>query len=150
MKVCSVCKREHDSVTKTCEKCKEYNRNWRAKNRDRDRAHGRKYYATHKAEVKERSRKRHAANPLRSRRRHLIERYGLSDSDYEQILVEQNGVCAICSGPPKLGKNLDVDHCHDTGKVRGLLCRQCNVAIGSLKDDPKLTRAATEYLEKER
>ena len=60
------------------------------------------------------------------------------------MLERQGKVCGICKTP---GKPLCVDHCHATGKVRGLLCRDCNLGLGNYKDNPVFTRAATAYLE---
>ena len=71
--------------------------------------------------------------------------YGITIADYNAILERQGGVCAICKKHP--GETLCVDHCHATGKVRGLLCRKCNAAIGFLEDDPRNARAAAAYLE---
>lgn len=73
--------------------------------------------------------------------------------DYEFMLKSQNGVCAICgqSETKKTGNKIDllsVDHQHTTSKIRGLLCSKCNVGLGNFRDDPKLLRKATEYLEK--
>jgi len=64
------------------------------------------------------------------------------------MFQEQNGVCAICGckGDGRW-KTLCVDHNHDTGNVRGLLCRSCNTALGQMKDDPSLLRNAVLYLE---
>lgn len=74
--------------------------------------------------------------------------YGISLADYEQMLVEQDGRCAICGQPPK-DRRLAVDHDHETGRVRGLLCYgHCNRAIGLLRDNPELLRRAAEYLER--
>lgn len=73
--------------------------------------------------------------------------YALSIDAYETLLAEQKGLCAICQKPP--GKTrLGVDHCHDTGKVRALLCTKCNTAIGQLQHDPDLAMKAALYLEK--
>lgn len=55
--------------------------------------------------------------------------------------------CAICFEAPRLGERLAVDHCHETGVVRGLLCRRCNTGIGLLRDDPMVLNAAVAYLE---
>ena len=74
----------------------------------------------------------------------LAQVYGLSPQDYDAMLAEQGGVCAICKTRPD--KPLFVDHSHATGKVRGLLCRLCNFRLGFMRDDPRLTAAATEYL----
>ena len=72
------------------------------------------------------------------------EAYGLSLQDYRAMLERQGNICGICKTP---GKPLCVDHCHATGKVRGLLCRDCNLGLGNYKDNPVFTRAATAYLE---
>jgi len=71
--------------------------------------------------------------------------------DYQQLLTEQGGVCQICKCPPKenSAKNMSqlrVDHCHETGKVRGLLCHSCNVAIGHLGDNLSTLQNAILYL----
>lgn len=70
--------------------------------------------------------------------------YGISDEDYQALLARQGGLCGICR---KKKRPLCVDHCHVTGKVRGLLCHKCNLGLGHYDDDPVLTRAATSYLE---
>jgi len=79
--------------------------------------------------------------------------YGITAEDYYSMLVDQNGKCAVCeseevnSSRVSSGK-LFIDHCHDTGKVRGLLCSKCNHAIGLLNDDPELLHKAIAYLNK--
>ena len=79
-------------------------------------------------------------------RRYIREReYGLTVEDVDRMLAEQRGRCPICR-TPITSETLDVDHDHATGKVRGLLCGRCNVAIGQLKDDPKVIRSAIRYL----
>jgi hypothetical protein len=91
-------------------------------------------------------RRRRAADPdHRDKRR--ARSYGLSLQDYRAMRERQKNVCGICKTP---GKPLCVDHCHATGKVRGLLCRGCNLGLGNYKDNPVLTRAATAYLEASR
>lgn len=77
---------------------------------------------------------------------YLRQQFGLSMSDYAQMLAAQSGVCAICENTCSTGQRLSVDHDHGTGKVRGLLCRKCNTAIGFLKDDPMLAERALDYL----
>lgn len=78
--------------------------------------------------------------------------YGLSLQDYEDLLHKQNSVCAICLQPETTKsnagyiKNLSVDHCHATGKVRGLLCHHCNTGIGKFMDDVTLLESAIKYL----
>lgn len=82
-----------------------------------------------------------------SRRNHLQKKYGITDKDYEQMLQDQDGCCVICKRKP-VGKNrLSVDHCHQTGKVRGLLCNPCNSGMGRFEDNPQRMREAVRYLE---
>ncbi|MGA7486292.1 MAG: endonuclease VII domain-containing protein, partial [Xanthobacteraceae bacterium] len=82
------------------------------------------------------------------RERHALTRlrrlYGLSGERYRQMLEQQNGVCGICKGPSR--RRLCVDHCGVTQEVRGLLCDNCNTAIGLLGHDPERLRAAAAYL----
>lgn len=82
-------------------------------------------------------------------RRQKLNSYGLTEEQHEIILQRQNGVCAICK-TFKLRANdahLCIDHSHKTNKVRGLLCSNCNSAIGKLNDDINLLKNAIEYLE---
>jgi len=83
----------------------------------------------------------------------LWTKYGLSPADYAEMVLAQDGKCAICGLPEtavrrgKL-KALAVDHDYETGKVRGLLCQKCNVMLGMACDDPIRLRAAAKYLQK--
>lgn len=75
--------------------------------------------------------------------------YGLSPSIVEQIWNEQNRQCAICKEYIELwSKNTHIDHNHETGRVRGLLCLSCNTGLGHFKDNPNLLREAAAYLER--
>lgn len=77
-----------------------------------------------------------------------LRQYGLTPEDYEGLLVQQGFCCAICGvHASELEKALCVDHDHDTHKVRGLLCSECNQAIGKLQDDPELCFQAGKYLQ---
>ena len=83
----------------------------------------------------------------------LMRMYGIDINRYNQILESQNYTCAIC-GSTEIGtkhqKNFHVDHCHTTKKVRGLLCKSCNIMLGEAKDDPRIISRAIEYLERSR
>lgn len=85
-----------------------------------------------------------------SRRKHLWATYRLTPEDFDRMVQEQSGLCAICRHPPKKSRYgvLDVDHLpgSDPVIVRGLLCHQCNLAIGLLRDDPSVALSASEYL----
>ena len=81
----------------------------------------------------------------------LKRNYGITLDDYNEILIKQNHVCAICGGEETLiikGKNRDlaVDHNHETGKVRGLLCSKCNTAIGFFNEDIRIIKTAIRYI----
>jgi hypothetical protein len=74
--------------------------------------------------------------------------YGISLDEYYKLVKKQNGVCAICKQKQRAGRKtrLSVDHCHTTGKVRGLLCDTCNRSIGLLKDNIDVLQNAIQYL----
>ena len=80
------------------------------------------------------------------RDREYRKRFGITKAQYDALLSEQGGSCAICKSTPGR-RRLDVDHCHLTGKVRGLLCETCNKTLGFFNDDPELLKAALKYLE---
>lgn len=76
--------------------------------------------------------------------------YALSELEHTTMLVSQNYRCAICKTDKPTGRNniLHIDHCHTTGKIRGLLCHHCNVALGSMFDNIESLKSAILYLEK--
>ena len=80
------------------------------------------------------------------RRAHLRAKYGLTPADYDWMLAGQGGGCAICGEPAPDGQSLHVDHCHDTGRVRGLLCFNCNAGLGMFDHDGARLGAAAAYL----
>lgn len=93
---------------------------------------------------------------LQARKYQLKRLYGLSMWDYHEMLRNQDGVCAICGNPegaidPRTGEPnyLSVDHNHETGEVRGLLCNNCNNGLGRFRDNPNILQAAIEYLRAE-
>lgn len=81
-----------------------------------------------------------------------LAKQGLTPEDYDRILAEQGGRCAICpaTDPGKVGRTYSgkfaADHCHKTGQSRGLLCHKCNMGLGLFCDDPDLLLAAAKYL----
>lgn len=72
--------------------------------------------------------------------------YGLSADEYIKMHEKQDGKCAICKKEPSTKRGLHIDHCHKTGKVRGLLCHNCNIGIGNFSHDSDLLSTAIEYL----
>lgn len=81
--------------------------------------------------------------PEARREAKLRKKYGITGAEYNAMREEQEGSCLICRGRPDV---LVVDHCHKTGRVRGLLCASCNTALGYLYDSPEVASAAAEYL----
>lgn len=79
----------------------------------------------------------------------LKRRYNITEDFYNDLLVNQNNVCAICKKECSTGRSLAVDHCHSTNVIRGLLCSNCNVGLGKFKDDIDLLKGAIKYLERE-
>mgnify|MGYP001562051975 CR=1 FL=1 len=122
---------------------------WREKNEEYERVRHKKYREEHKEEI---AAKQKEYNLRRSPESRLASwyrlRYDLSFEDYNVILEAQGGGCAICGARvgDSLRRRLVVDHNHGTGKVRGLLCGRCNMAIGLFLDDKELLVAAVGYL----
>lgn len=124
-------------------------------------AHGPVYRSNCKVCASTRAKQWFRDNPERTaaskRRWNLWKNYGVTVEEYEALLAAQNGVCAICGNGqqarPTVGavqrSRLSVDHCHDSDRVRGLLCDTCNRAIGLLGDRVDLLRKAIDYLERE-
>lgn len=76
-----------------------------------------------------------------------LKRRGITEDQYNNFLKSQNNLCAICQGTnEEASKDWAIDHCHDTGKVRGLLCQSCNVMLGFSKDNINTLQKAIEYL----
>ena len=72
--------------------------------------------------------------------------YGIEPAEYLEMCNSQQGKCAICGNEPTTQRGLHLDHCHDTGQVRGLLCHGCNTGLGAFSDDPELLAKAITYL----
>ncbi len=147
-KICSKCKIDKpfedyfkDNLRKIGIRCKckaccsEETTDWREKNRSE--------YNNYAAMWR-------AKNPGRQHAMEIKRRYSMSVADYNALLVAQHCQCKICQRPhdPSVNRGrLYVDHCHKTNQVRGLLCSRCNIALGSLGDDPEVLKKAIIYLE---
>jgi hypothetical protein len=85
---------------------------------------------------------------LRDKGKTIERAYGITLKEYENLYIKQNGMCAICHHPEPVKSRLflAVDHDHKTGKVRGLLCSKCNMAIGSFGDSVEYLLSAIRYL----
>jgi hypothetical protein len=93
-----------------------------------------------------RKRKEHEF-PDYQRHKNLWRKYKIRPATYDIMLKAQGGVCAICGQEPGEGKYLVVDHCHASGKNRGLLCNRCNIGLGGFRDTVAFMYAAIRYIE---
>lgn len=142
MKQCTVCKQEKPLTEFYSYKASKDGKAYRCKSCDND---ARKKWKNNNPEKAQ----------LSQRVRNLKHKYGVDLDWYNQKLKEQNYCCAICKikeNKVLRGANVElsfaVDHCHTTGKVRGLLCNQCNRALGMFKDNIGLIEKAIQYLSK--
>jgi hypothetical protein len=140
------------------EKQKANNRKHYHENLETERERGRKYYFEHQEERrkyrlehqgynknKEYNKKYYLEHKENIREQILKKWYSISVKECEEILIQQGGVCAICGNFPKK-QRLDIDHDHKTGKVRGLLCKRCNLMLGNAEDNRSILQSALIYL----
>jgi hypothetical protein len=132
------------STTKVCNVCSEW---YTLSEFHKDSSSKDGLRSTCKLCAKKRAQENHLANPLRAKDYNLRRYYGISLADYLKMLEAQNGRCKICGTDAPGGKGtFHVDHCHDSSKVRGLLCRSCNVGLGHFNDNISLLSLAILYL----
>lgn len=123
-------KRRESSIKRACEYMQsEKRKQWREDNREKNREYARNKYWETKHQLKH------------------IKRYGITLEEYEAMYEKQEGKCFICRIPSEqLNRPLNVDHCHITGKVRKLLCGNCNSAIGLVEEDIDTINRLIDYL----
>lgn len=141
------------------------NRAWRAANLEKHRQLNRAWQAANPLTPEQKARKAEqkrawvAANREKDRQRErarTLKQYGMTPADYEAMLEAQNHQCAnpVCGNvadlSPGIAGRLHVDHDHDTGRVRGLLCTNCNLALGKCRDSPAILRGLADYVEADR
>jgi hypothetical protein len=140
----------------------ERQRRYRERHPDKVKASIKKYTSTdeYRAKAREKMRQRRAekpdenreycrrwykANPDKVRAQKLKSQYGLTPEQWDAMFAAQGGVCAACGSVPARPV---VDHCHSTGKVRGIVCDPCNLILGHADDDPNHLRQVAAYLER--
>ncbi len=152
---CRACRAEdsREYRKKTPEKSREAAQRWRSENPEWRRAYNAHYYAENTAYHRARyaadpeharalSTKWQKANPTKVRDSRMRARYGIEFADFERMIAAQEGRCLVCDEAARLV----IDHNHETGAIRGLLCRNCNSGIGLLGDSVELLRRAIAYL----
>lgn len=118
--------------------------------KEKKNANAKAYYQSHKEEASKYRKKWIKENPDKRFEYHLIKTYfGMTLNQYNELFNKQCGCCAICGAHP-IGKRrmLHVDHDHNTGKTRGLLCHTCNILLGGAKDNVDILYKAIDYLTK--
>lgn len=140
----------------TPEEKRQYNRKWYHDNKEVNKEKWYKARQTRRKKAVASSLAWNRKNPDKIKAAKVKREFGITFEQYESMRVEQNNKCAICKLPEsrilsKSGKisDLAVDHCHKTGKVRGLLCGDCNTALGLLKDNLITINNAIAYLTRE-
>jgi hypothetical protein len=144
-------RRNGDGLQSQCKQCRaKWLRQHRVENPDVWVEYDRRYKATNYDKIRAQANARYAADP-ESARRHLgwklKRKYDLTLEEYDRLMAMPCGICGITA---MAGARIVLDHCHDTGKVRGPLCQACNTGIGKLGDDPAQLRVAADYLERYR
>ena len=118
--------------------------------RERQRQNAKSYYDNNKDYFYEQNKKNRLEKPEQYKamiRKYQLKKYGLTETDYENMLEQQGNKCAICNGSDFGEKGPTIDHCHTTGQVRGILCGKCNKGIGLLNDDISIMNNAIDYLQ---
>lgn len=148
-------KRDREKAAKRREANREaYNasmREWLSKNKERvnaERRAKREFDLAHAEKLRAKDRERYAASPKKHRSSKLKSKYGITIEEYEEMYKSQNGLCSICGKhKPDCGHDgLVVDHCHEKGHVRELLCASCNHALGKFNDNIATVKNAVKYL----
>ena len=127
------------------EKRELYIKKWRKDNKKKISENNEKYRKNNKEKIAEQARKRYKENAPKELDRIRLKRYGITGDEYRNILKKQGEKCPICNHD--MTKNLSVDHNHLTGKIRGIICNKCNLAIGHADDSPSRLLAMARYLE---
>ena len=122
-------------------------RGYQARCKDCCKADAKAVFEANPEPYKQRSKAQHADGT--HRRKRTLAQHGLSQEDYDRMLEKQGGHCALCPATVS-GHNMTdlllIDHCHETNRVRGLLCQDCNLLLGCIKDERKRLIAAMFYL----
>ena len=154
MKRCSKCEEVKDDsgfakngklLRTVCRSCgADYERAYRKKNREKINAQSRAWRRRNPKQHLSATMRWRSKNPDSCRKAQIKRVYGLSVKEYNTMVGTQLGRCAICD---KVPSRFVVDHCHETDRVRGLLCDDCNLGVGLFGDSPATLSNATKYLE---
>jgi hypothetical protein len=132
------------------EEMRERSRAWQAANPEKVKASKKREYEKNKARYLAYNKTQYDRKSYVARNRRAQGMIFAPGQTEESMLSEQNGVCALCPREISLDvpRSLHVDHCHETGRVRGLLCHKCNPGLGQFEDDPERLERAAAYVRK--
>jgi hypothetical protein len=162
MKRCARCQKEKplDAFSRGrgrpaswCKECSaEHARAWYEANREKVLADRKVWYEANRERINAKQREYRRLNPERKRAYRLKYEFGITVEDYNRMVEDQGGNCAICLLPPAgTGRNtqrLHIDHDHETGEIRGLLCHACNTSLGQLAEDHERMQRMIDYVTK--
>lgn len=125
-----------------------YQRAWSARNREKEKAKNQAYREANRERENARCRQWFIDNPNYRANHQLKKKYGITLAEKDALLLKQGG-CAICkSGDPGSSMGWHLDHCHESKKVRGVLCAPCNIMLGGAKDNSDTLESAISYLKR--
>jgi hypothetical protein len=134
------------SLTAGAKRQREYRARQGDVHRNKHRDEMREWRANNPEKSNEAARAYRARNPDQVRSSNLKKLYGITLDQFNDLFRAQGEQCAICKATSSTGKNWHVDHCHEAGRIRGILCHSCNLMIGHASDDVERLLAAVEYL----
>ena len=162
VKICFKCKKEKDlwefykhkshkdGLTSSCKECTNKVNKYNYKKYKIKRLEWAKQYRLgHKEELKKWGKDWYKKNKDKVKNYALMQKYGITLDDYNIMFMKQNGCCAVCGKhQSEMTHSLAVDHSHESGQVRGLLCDGCNVVLGYVNDDTNILLLMVDYLNK--
>lgn len=139
-------KSSNDGYRNVCKEClKIYFVDYYKKNKEKIRR-----YQKDNPDIHNKANEKYNRKPTSKKKRRGISymyKYGITEKDFNDMFLKQKGRCAICGvSQLDIEYRINIDHCHETGIVRGLLCRRCNTALGHFKDDVDIMQRAIDYL----
>jgi hypothetical protein len=144
---CRACHKTINHTEEVKTKKREDIKEWRKKNPEKRAEQKKRSYEKHKEHQRQKSKDWYHTNKDRYRDGAMLRKYGITLEQFNSLREGQNYCCAICGAhESENAQGLVIDHCHEAGNVRKLLCTPCNVGLGMFKDNPELLIKAADYL----
>ena len=142
---CRADEARHAWIAANPEKNRKSKGQWNSRNKSAKAAMNRAWHVANRESAQAKTKDWKKRNP-EAMFKHSLKKYGLTPEKYRALFVQQSGSCAICKKPPTGRRGLCVDHNHDTGVVRALLCTKCNAGLGNFAEETRFLLAAIDYL----